>query len=702
MAGIFGTSGRSTVAERLGSINLQTSAYGSCIPVVYGRARVAGNMIYHGNFTANPVTTRQGGKGGGPTSTEFCYTADVALGICEGPVEIGTIWRDREVWTKEVRDMYNGILNGLPVRNPLISSGSLNITLYGGRPEGDAWTVFPPGKRIGYGSTAYGAAQKMDLGSNAQVPNHAFEVVGFCAPQTAAGDVGPADVLLDMLTHPVHGMGFPAGAVANLDDYRLYCREAGLFVAGAFDSQRQGVEAVKALLDCTNSIGVWSGGKLRILPLADLPVGGWSPNSTPLYALTHDDFLSGGPGDDPVQVTRKSAADAHNSVKVKFRDRAPEVTHIHLAPPELMDITKQPIDMDVTAPTYVDSVAEANDLAMQDLYGLRPAPDFSAELMADPRAAQTLAQIRLQRSVGIRNEYKFRLGWRYTLLEPGDLVTLTEPGLGLENTPVRITAVEEDAEGDLSITAEDWPNGIATAVAYPPPDTGAEPVNVLAPPPFVDAPVIFEPPADLTSGDMQLWIGASGSGPDWGGCEIWAAAAAGGPYRLMGRIDAPARHSTLYSSAGPSLAYFRPRRPLLGGGDLAGSTTPNDMSTLSAVVSPDGSSYELFTYRLATPQADFYSLGGLQRGLFGTAVTATWPAGAAFMRLDTAVARLDFSRWQKGTIHLKFPSFNAFGLQRQSLADVQPVAFNLTGAGTTNFWQGIGDLTMTITPNLPA
>ena len=49
------------------------------------------------------------------------------------------------------------------------------------------------------------------------------------------------------------------------------------------------------------------------------------------------------------------------------------------------------------------------------------------------------------------------LGWRYALLEPMDIVLLTDATLGLVNKPVRLTAIEEDDNGELTMTAEEIP-----------------------------------------------------------------------------------------------------------------------------------------------------------------------------------------------------------------------------------------------------
>ena len=62
-----------------------------------------------------------------------------------------------------------------------------------------------------------------------------------------------------------------------------------------------------------------------------------------------------------------------------------------------------------------------------------------------------------KRRAYIRNSYKFKLGWRYALLEPMDIVLLTYVALGLVGKAVRVTAVEEVDNGELTITADEIP-----------------------------------------------------------------------------------------------------------------------------------------------------------------------------------------------------------------------------------------------------
>jgi hypothetical protein len=63
----------------------------------------------------------------------------------------------------------------------------------------------------------------------------------------------------------------------------------------------------------------------------------------------------------------------------------------------------------------------------------------------------------LQRRLYVRNTYKFKLGIRYALLEPMDIVLITDGTLGLITAPVRITQIEEDDNGELTVTAEEIP-----------------------------------------------------------------------------------------------------------------------------------------------------------------------------------------------------------------------------------------------------
>src|SRR5690349_12531113 len=110
MASIFGSSSKPQAQQQpaLSGLAIQTSAYGKVIPLVYGTTRLAPNLIWYGDFVATPHNSGSsggggkggvaggGGKGGGGGTTTFTYTASVALGLCEGPIDsVGTVWASK-------------------------------------------------------------------------------------------------------------------------------------------------------------------------------------------------------------------------------------------------------------------------------------------------------------------------------------------------------------------------------------------------------------------------------------------------------------------------------------------------------------------------------------------------------------------------------------------------------------------------------
>ena len=105
----------------------------------------------------------------------------------------------------------------------------------------------------------------------------------------------------------------------------------------------------------------------------------------------------------------------------------------------------------------VNEYRAAFDQGLIDQYGLRSEPPVQAHEFTNPTSAAIAAQLLLQRRAYIRNSYKFKLGWRYALLEPMDIVLLTDATLGLVGKAVRVTAVEEDDNGELTITADEIP-----------------------------------------------------------------------------------------------------------------------------------------------------------------------------------------------------------------------------------------------------
>ena len=69
---------------RLQELHVTQSREGAHIPIVYGRMRLGGNVIWASRFKER-ANERSAGKGG-PSITEYAYSISFAVGVCEGEI----------------------------------------------------------------------------------------------------------------------------------------------------------------------------------------------------------------------------------------------------------------------------------------------------------------------------------------------------------------------------------------------------------------------------------------------------------------------------------------------------------------------------------------------------------------------------------------------------------------------------------------
>ena len=87
-------SGSSVNGPRLTDLDVQASTEGEPIPRVYGRVRLAGQVIWATRYEEESTEESRGGKGGVSTTT-YRYYANFAVGLCEGPIHrIARVWAD--------------------------------------------------------------------------------------------------------------------------------------------------------------------------------------------------------------------------------------------------------------------------------------------------------------------------------------------------------------------------------------------------------------------------------------------------------------------------------------------------------------------------------------------------------------------------------------------------------------------------------
>ncbi|WP_427449929.1 baseplate multidomain protein megatron [Litorimonas sp. WD9-15] len=84
---------RNFQGPRLDGFHLQTSRDGAPMARVFGRVRLAGQVIWASHVRETSTEESVGGKGGGPTQTNFSYTISFAIGLCEGEIlGVDRIW----------------------------------------------------------------------------------------------------------------------------------------------------------------------------------------------------------------------------------------------------------------------------------------------------------------------------------------------------------------------------------------------------------------------------------------------------------------------------------------------------------------------------------------------------------------------------------------------------------------------------------
>ncbi len=105
---------RTVKSGRLADLDIQTSSEGAAIPRVYGRMRIAGQVIWATHLEEEvSKENSSGGKGGsgGTTVKTYSYFANFAVGLCEGRIDrIGRVWADGQPFNMVSADyrIYNG------------------------------------------------------------------------------------------------------------------------------------------------------------------------------------------------------------------------------------------------------------------------------------------------------------------------------------------------------------------------------------------------------------------------------------------------------------------------------------------------------------------------------------------------------------------------------------------------------------------
>lgn len=623
----FGGGSTTIRADKISNFSVNTAEFGAPVQEVLGTTRISGNIIYYDDFRAiEHRKTQRAGKGGGKRTTTISYTYEVAtiFALCEGEIGgVGKVWIGKEIYD--------------------YPNEKIGLTLFKGAQNQAPWSYLVgahPDKALSYPGLAYMAGSAVDLGESASMPTFNFEVKGKLLNTGDGIDVNPADYILYILDK----VGMGDVAIEGIDNYRNYCRQANLLISTPSDADKtqQAREIVNEIAQLTNAYVFWSNDCFKIVPLADRPVGSWQPNKTITYDLTPDDFLpqSGGA---MVTFARKDSSEIYNRFTVEFLNRS-------------NGYEKESVSYEDTA----DIIA----------HGVRQAPTVKAHYIYTKERAVKIAEEQARKNKYERNQYTFKLGWAFCRLEVGDLVTLTDPAIGLEKVVCCINSVTEDKNGALTITAVSRAQGDYSAAVYDVHENERPFLDFNFEPGNIDYPVMFQPDAQLMHNDNEIWIAVKGQNTNaWGGCNIWVSDN-NVNYRQVAKVEFAARIGTLASALTAEATSLE----VAIDGELI-SGTEQDAERGNTLLWIDG---ESLSYATATLLANGnYQLDGLVRGQYGTLAKAH-KANEFVVRCDEALVKPTFLDEDIGkTIYFKFTSFNIFGSNEQSLAEVSAYGYTI-------------------------
>jgi GTA TIM-barrel-like domain/Putative phage tail protein len=291
---IFGPGTQRREGPRLNDLRVMASEEGSAIPALWGRMRIAGQVIWATNLleTSNTTTQKSGGKGGPKVkTTTYSYFANFAVGLCEGEIDgIGRVWADGKLI--DLKSFTTRLYTGTETQNP----DSLITAIEGA------------GAAPAYRGVAYIVFDRLPLESfGNRIPQLSFEI--FRRGSSAADAVRAVNIIpgstefgydTAIVTRTM-GVGATASENANLsaarsdwslslDQLQTTCRNvqwASLVVAWFGDDLRCGTCTVRPKVDSATKVtngATWSvSGLPRALALATslssgLPAYGGTPS----------------------------------------------------------------------------------------------------------------------------------------------------------------------------------------------------------------------------------------------------------------------------------------------------------------------------------------------------------------------------------------------------------------------------------------
>lgn len=741
----FGASGANAGAPtKLAGYRVQTSILGSAIPIVGGTNRIAGNVIWLGNWQSHTVTSggkgSSKGSGGGKGGGQFTYSASYIIALSQGPcVQILSIWQDKA----QITD---------PNQQP-------NVFAVGGRGQG-LWGYLAgtfPNQALGYSEIAYAGFENQSLGTGGSISNYSFELAGNAlfggqvtsvssnklfitanpllngmqvllilgpggvAPSglsavTASGAIqyyfvvnaDSAGVQLSLTSggSPISFSGgtlpifcgwedslasdwiyfclnnfnlcnFPAASIGDMTEIRTYCIANGIAISPVLDTQQTMQSYLQEYLLIANSEAFSSEGLIKFRTYGDKAVTAngttFTPNLTPVYSLDYDAFIVDGNSQNPVTFTLEAAQDANNKLSFEWTNRGRQYNY--------------------------ETVTD-NDQNAVNLYGLNVGSVQTIHSCCLATVAQQVLNVQLKRSVYMLRKAQFTLGWKFSILEPMDIVLVPEQYPSLDTVGVRILTMEEDERGNFAVTGEVLPFPILNPVLHPKQVSGGYTPGYEANPGITIAPIFLELPPEMTNSKITtgliLSISLAG-GLTWGGTGVYVSkTGSDGPYEFLGQQTAASVMGFLiadypYNGTDPDTTELLQvnLQPSLGEIDPGNSSldSANNFKTLILI----DQEIVAFAYVTLTGANSYSFENGSsviynRRGVFQSNETHHYTGATCSIIGDGNQFQVEYSPPLAdgtggdigNTWWFKFPAFNQAGAQIQDLADATAYPWTLT------------------------
>jgi Putative phage tail protein len=470
----------------------------------------------------------------------------------------------------------------------------------------------------------------------------------------------------------------PGSIAPGLEQMYSWCRANGISAALCLDAQRSAKDLLDELFTIGNCAPVYSGNILKVIPYDEVSNAGYgsifiAPTASgPIASLGDQDFVTDGKTP-PVQFVRKRRTGCDNVCSIEYIDRTLDYAH------NVISFLSQK-DVALYGPRKGGTL-DATDLGMN-------IPSGSKQFLSltNAAAAQAIASILAKRAAAGANEYQFELKQEWLGLEAMDLVSITDTRAGIINQAVRLTEVQETAKRTLKCTADAFIYGLnhpstrGTTVA-----TGTSTKSNVDPG-LVNAPIIFQPTAEMLPPGTppQVWILVSGADPNFGGSIGYLSTDGGATYpNVLGNL--PAATTGVLTADYPNHADPDTVDTLaVNLTESLGELTSQPMSIADGFADPcyvagaSAPAYEIVCPTTATlTSPNNYSLTTyIRRGVQGTS-PMDHPIGSRFGVLGGAVLKVTLPpQWIGKTLYLKFAAYNGQGGQGNDLADC--VAYTFT------------------------